>query len=149
MMRLLSNSLRAILSLPIYSPALHIHKSSPTAFEFPSYITRHCPTLNLLLTLSTVVIKNSILKGISEMAFPLTNPPDWALCSPWFAHPVRPILSDCQVAFTRLPVNEDPIQYRPLRRNLDEPKGLLVTETHSQYTTALQLLSPTLFCTID
>ena len=64
-------------------------------------------------------------------AWPLIVPPDWAECELWFARPVRPQLSDCLVAFNRLPINEDAIKYRPITRDRTQPKGLLVMETHS------------------
>lgn len=52
-------------------------------------------------------------------------------CSGFFG--ISPALNfdDCRTALTNLPVNEDPIEYRPLRRSLSDPRGLLVVETHS------------------
>lgn len=63
-------------------------------------------------------------------AFPPPVLPDFAQCQAWFAHDV--VLNDCQVAFDNLPVNEDPIQYRPIRQDPADAKGLLVVKTHNQ-----------------
>lgn len=63
-------------------------------------------------------------------AFPSTVRPDLAQCQAWFTHDV--VIHDCQTAFDKLPVNEDPIQYRPIRRDPGDAKGLLVVETHNQ-----------------
>ena len=74
-------------------------------------------------------------KGLPEMTV--------FACRNWYANPVIPNLHDCQTALGRLPVNEDPILYRPLRRSPNDPKSLLVVETHGQY--IITLLLPTAF----
>ena len=74
-------------------------------------------------------------KGLPEMTV--------FACRDWYANPVIPNLHDCQAALGRLPVNEDPILYRPLRRSPNDPKSLLVVETHGQY--IITLLLPTAF----
>lgn len=56
------------------------------------------------------------------------SPTDLTVCQTWFLRPV--VLADCQTAFANLPVNEDPVQYRPKRRDRREPMGLLEVETH-------------------
>ena len=40
------------------------------------------------------------------------------------------VLDDCRTALNNFPVNEDPIQYRPLRKSLADGRGLLDVETH-------------------
>lgn len=64
-------------------------------------------------------------------------------CGHFYANPVIPELHHCQTALGRLPVNEDPILYRPLRRSLNDPPNLLVVETHGQY--IVTFLLPTAF----
>ena len=65
------------------------------------------------------------------------------VCRDWYANPVTPTLHHCQTALGRLPVHEDPILYRPLRRNHQDPRSLLVVETHGQH--IITLLLPTAF----
>lgn len=66
---------------------------------------------------------------IDLSASPLSAvPPDLTVCQPWFMRPA--VLADCQAAFVNLPVNQDPVQYRPKRRDRREAMGLLAVETH-------------------
>lgn len=61
-----------------------------------------------------------------------SNEWDIDICNDFFGEPEPPTATDCRAAWSNLPVNADPVTYRPIAPSLHELSNLLMIETVGQ-----------------